>query len=103
MLIKSESADVSQLTKMMVPDGFAIEIIGLNRKPDHPSLHHVGLILLNSGKSMGFYGNLLGAKFPETLPQWLSGDIHDADVGGHGWIIRLINGAFPEAAAQFTC
>jgi hypothetical protein len=45
---------------------------------------------------------LLGAKFPDKQPEWLSGDSWDAPVGGHGYVIRLINGAFPEAAAPQT-
>lgn len=87
---------------VMDPDGFNIEIVGLSQKPaaTHSSLHHVGLAVLNSEKSKAFYGNLLGAKFPDTTPEWLSGDMYDAAVGGHGYVIRLINGAFPEAAAM---
>ena len=87
------------------PDGFNIEIIGVNAGPSaaeagrRSSLHHLGLSILNSGKSKGFYGNLLGAKFPDTPPQWLSGDMYDAAVGGHGYVINLINGSFMEAAA----
>jgi catechol 2,3-dioxygenase-like lactoylglutathione lyase family enzyme len=95
----------------MDPDGFNIEIIGVKLPPtagernsaqDHPSLHHVGLAVLNSGKSKGFYGDLLGAKFPDTLPEWVSGDMYDAAVGGRGFVIRLINGSFPEAAAPLS-
>jgi len=94
------------------PDGFNIEIIGLNlpsetggrqAKPaDYPTLHHVGLTVLDAGKSKAFYGDLLGAKFPSTLPQWLSGDMYDAVVGGRGYVINLINGTFAEAAAPQT-
>jgi len=86
---------------VMDPDGFSIEIVGLNQNPAaaHSSLHHIGLAVLNSDKSKNFYGNLLGAKFPDTMPEWLSGDMYDAAVGGRGFVIRLINGAFPEAAA----
>jgi catechol 2,3-dioxygenase-like lactoylglutathione lyase family enzyme len=86
---------------VMDPDGFNIEIVGLNQTPaaTHASLHHVGMAVLNSDKSKSFYGNLLGAKFPNTTPEWLSGDMYDAAVGGRGFVIRLINGAFPEVAA----
>jgi catechol 2,3-dioxygenase-like lactoylglutathione lyase family enzyme len=65
----------------------------------HPTLHHIGLTVLNFDKSRSFYGNLLGAKFPESLGEWVSGDNYDAVVGGHGYVIRLTNSTFPEAAA----
>jgi catechol 2,3-dioxygenase-like lactoylglutathione lyase family enzyme len=65
-------------------------------------LHHLGLVVLDAGKSKNFYGNFLGGKFPNTPPQWLSGDTYDAAVGGRGFVINLINGAFPEAAAPQT-
>jgi len=93
---------------VMDPDGFNIEIIGIKPPPaageqkspqDKPSLHHVGLAVLNSAKSMSFYGGALGAKFPSTLPDWVGGDMYDAAVGGRGFYIRLINGSYPEAAA----
>jgi catechol 2,3-dioxygenase-like lactoylglutathione lyase family enzyme len=86
---------------VMDPDGFNIEIVGVSQTPPatHSSLHHVGLAVLNSDKSKSFYGNLLGAKFPDAIPGWLSGDMYDAAVGGRGFVIRLINGAFPEASA----
>jgi catechol 2,3-dioxygenase-like lactoylglutathione lyase family enzyme len=86
-------------------DGFNIEIIGVNQGPGaaaggrKPSLHHLGLSILNSGKSIGFYGSLLGGKFPDSPPRWLSGNMYDAAVGGHGYFINLINGVFPEAGA----
>jgi catechol 2,3-dioxygenase-like lactoylglutathione lyase family enzyme len=86
---------------VMDPDGFNIEIVGLSQTPaaTHSSLHHIGLAVLNSDKSKSFYGNLLGAKFPDATPEWLSGDMYDAAVGGRGYVIRLINGTFSEAAA----
>jgi catechol 2,3-dioxygenase-like lactoylglutathione lyase family enzyme len=86
---------------VMDPDGFNIEIVDLSRTPaaTHSSMHHLGLAVLHSDKSKAFYGSLLGAKFPDVLPEWLSGDMYDAAVGGHGFVIRLMNGAFPEAAA----
>jgi catechol 2,3-dioxygenase-like lactoylglutathione lyase family enzyme len=98
-LVRMPGQTSGGIAYVMDPDGFAIEIIGVGRKQDHPTLHHAGLTVLNSAKSMGFYGKLLGAKFPDALPQWLSGDMYDAAVGGHGYVIRLINGAFPEGAA----
>lgn len=82
------------------PDGFNIEIVGVKSGPAAAnSLHHLGLTILDSARSKGFYGSLLGAKFPDAPPQWLSGDMYDAAVGGHGYVINLINGSFPEATA----
>jgi catechol 2,3-dioxygenase-like lactoylglutathione lyase family enzyme len=90
------------------PDGFNIEIVGISMpsggaasplKPTDPTMHHLGLAVLNSEKSKAFYGGLLGAQFPKEMPEWLSGDMYDAAVGGRGYVIRLINGTFPEAMA----
>jgi catechol 2,3-dioxygenase-like lactoylglutathione lyase family enzyme len=96
---------------VMDPDGLDIEIVGV-RPPGtsgsqavvakDPTLHHLGIAVLNSEKSKSFYAKLLGAEFPKTTPEWLSGDMYDAAVGGHGYVIRLINGTFPEAAAPQT-
>jgi catechol 2,3-dioxygenase-like lactoylglutathione lyase family enzyme len=107
-LVRMPGQTSGGIAYVMDPDGFDIEIIGGRppaagaKAPDHSSLHHVGLSVLNSGKSMGFYGGLLGAKFPDKVPGWVSGDNYDAAVGGHGYVIRLINGTFPEAAAPQT-
>jgi catechol 2,3-dioxygenase-like lactoylglutathione lyase family enzyme len=107
-LVRMPGQNSGGIAYVMDPDGFNIEIIGVRLPPaagpqkspqDHPSLHHLGLAVLDSAKSESFYGGLLGAKFPDTLPEWVGGDMYDAAVGGHGYIIRLINGAFPEAAA----
>jgi catechol 2,3-dioxygenase-like lactoylglutathione lyase family enzyme len=92
------------------PDGLNVEIIGIRsgtdagrQMPDNrPSFNHLGLVVLDSEKSKAFYGDLLGAEFPEGPAEWLSGDRYDAAVGGHGYVIRLINGSFPEAAAPKT-
>lgn len=92
------------------PDGYNVEIIGIRQESpevedpqaepaNHPTFQHIGLAVLNSDKSRYFYGDLLGAEFPDTLPEWVSGDNYDAVVGGHGYVIRLINGTFPEAVA----
>jgi catechol 2,3-dioxygenase-like lactoylglutathione lyase family enzyme len=100
-LVRMPGQTSGGIAYVMDPDGFNIEIVGLSQKPaaTHSSLHHVGLAVLNSDRSRAFYGNLLGAKFPDATPEWLSGDMYDAAVGGRGFVIRLINGAFPEAAA----
>jgi catechol 2,3-dioxygenase-like lactoylglutathione lyase family enzyme len=109
-LVRMPGQTSGGIAYVMDPDGFDIEVIGLRpaatagaqKLPDHSSLHHLGLSVLNSGKSREFYGGLLGAKFPDKLPGWVSGDNYDAAVGGHGYVIRLINGVFPEAAAPQT-
>jgi catechol 2,3-dioxygenase-like lactoylglutathione lyase family enzyme len=100
-LVRMPNQTSGGIAYVMDPDGFNIEIVGVNQTPaaTHASLHHIGLAVLHPDKAKSFYGNLLGAKFPETTPQWLSGDMYDAAVGGHGFVIHLINGAFPEAAA----
>ncbi|HTY62363.1 MAG TPA: VOC family protein [Acidobacteriota bacterium] len=96
---------------VMDPDGLDVEIIGVKpAKPagtqsassDRPTLHHLGMAIIDSEKSKAFYGKLLGAEFPRTTPEWLSGDMYDAAVGGRGYVIRLINSTFPEASAPQT-
>ena len=109
-LVRMPGQTSGGIAYVMDPDGFDIEIIGVRpaagagalKVPEHPSLHHLGLSVLDSGKAKDFYGGLLGAKFPDALPNWVSGDMYDAAVGGRGYVIRLINGAFPEAAAPQT-
>jgi catechol 2,3-dioxygenase-like lactoylglutathione lyase family enzyme len=112
-LIRMPGQTSGGLAYVMDPDGFNIEIIGIRQTPsggagrqapqsNRPTIHHLGLVVMNSDKSRKFYGDLLGAKFPETLPEWVSGDNYDAVVGGHGYVIRLVNGAFPEAGSPQT-
>jgi catechol 2,3-dioxygenase-like lactoylglutathione lyase family enzyme len=100
-LVRMPGQTAGGIAYVMDPDGFNIELVGLSQTPaaTHASLHHVGLAVLSSEKSRAFYGNLLGAIFSKTTPEWLSGDMYDAAVGGRGFVIRLINGTFPEAAA----
>jgi catechol 2,3-dioxygenase-like lactoylglutathione lyase family enzyme len=100
-LIRMPGRTSGGIAYVMDPDGFNIEIVGIGPAPAAApsSLHHIGMAVLNSEKSKSFYGSLLGAKFPDKTPDWLSGDMYDAAVGGKGFVIRLINGAFPEAAA----
>ena len=101
-LVRMPGQTSGGIAYVMDPDGFNIEIVGLSRSPaaTRSSLHHVGLAVLNSDRAKSFYGNLLDAIFPASTPEWLSGDMYDAAVGGRGFVIRLINGAFPEAAAR---
>jgi catechol 2,3-dioxygenase-like lactoylglutathione lyase family enzyme len=107
-LVRMPGQSSGGIAYVMDPDGFNIEIIGVKMPPaaagqktpqDRPSFHHVGLAVLNSAKSMDFYGGVLSAKFPKVLPDWVGGDMYDAAVGGHGFVIRLINGSYPETAA----
>jgi catechol 2,3-dioxygenase-like lactoylglutathione lyase family enzyme len=99
-LIRMPGQTSGGLAYVRDPDGFNIEIIGLSpQATNHPTLHHLGLSVLNSDKAKAFYGDLLGAKFPNTPAEWLSGDLYDSVVGGHGYILRFFNGTFPEAAA----
>jgi catechol 2,3-dioxygenase-like lactoylglutathione lyase family enzyme len=99
-LIRMPGQTSGGLAYVRDPDGFNIEIIGLSTQPAaHATLNHIGLTVLNADKSKAFYGGLLGAKFPDTPAQWLSGDRYDSVVGGHGYVINLINGTYPEAAA----
>jgi catechol 2,3-dioxygenase-like lactoylglutathione lyase family enzyme len=110
-LIRLPGQTSGGIAYVMDPDGLDIEIVGV-RQPQKsgspsapskdPTLHHIGMAVLNSEKSMAFYGTLLGAEFPKTMPEWLSGDMYDAAVGGHGYVIRLINGTYPEASALQT-
>lgn len=112
-LIRTPGQTSGGLAYVRDPDGYNVEIIGMRpQSPEeedpqaepanHPTFHHIGLAVLNSDESRSFYGDLLGAEFPDTLPDWVSGDNYDAVVGGRGYVIRLINGTFPEAGAPQT-
>ncbi len=86
------------------PDGMSVEIVG--QRPATPTasaerlgLNHIGLVVLDSDKSKAFYGTLLGAQFPQTPSEWLSGDFYDSVVGSHGNILRLFNGTFAESTS----
>jgi catechol 2,3-dioxygenase-like lactoylglutathione lyase family enzyme len=110
-LIRMPGQTSGGIAYVMDPDGLDVEIVGVKpAKPagsqsasfNNPTLHHLGMAVIDSEKSKAFYGALLGAEFPKTTPEWLSGDMYDAAVGGHGYVIRLINGTYPEAAAPQT-
>jgi catechol 2,3-dioxygenase-like lactoylglutathione lyase family enzyme len=106
-LVRMQGQTSGGIAYVRDPDGFNIEIVGIRMpsaggtppRATGPTLHHLGLAVLNSDKSIAFYGGLMGAQFPKAMPEWLSGDMYDAAVGGRGYVIRLINGTFPEAAA----
>jgi catechol 2,3-dioxygenase-like lactoylglutathione lyase family enzyme len=106
-LIRMPGQTSGGLAYVRDPDGYNVEIIGVRRESssgldpaNHPTLHHIGLTVLDFDKSRSFYGNLMGARFPESLGEWVSGDNYDAVVGGHGYVIRLTNSTFPEAEAH---
>jgi catechol 2,3-dioxygenase-like lactoylglutathione lyase family enzyme len=91
------------------PDGMDVEIVeqrpatpatsGRPARPaDPPGFNHVGLVILDPDKAFGFYGALLGEQLPAAPSSWMSGDFLDSAVGGHGNIIRIVNGTFPLAA-----
>jgi len=91
------------------PDGMDVEIVeqrpavpASGNRPavpaDLPGFNHIGLVVLDLEKAKGFYGAMLSEQFPTTPLQWLSGDFMDSAVGGHGNIIHILNGTFPEAA-----
>lgn len=98
-LVRMPGQTSGGIAYVMDPDGFSIEIIGVGAEPPQPSLHHLGLAVLDSVKAKSFYAGLLGARFPEKTADWLSGDMYDAAVGGRGFVIRLMNGNFPQASA----
>jgi catechol 2,3-dioxygenase-like lactoylglutathione lyase family enzyme len=91
------------------PDGMDVEIVeqrpaipatdGRPARPaDPPGFNHVGLVILDPDKAFGFYGALLGEQLPTTSSPGMSGDFLDSAVGGHGNILRIVNGTFPLAA-----
>lgn len=91
------------------PDGMDVEIVeqrpaapamgGSPARPaDPPGFNHVGLVILDSDKAHGFYGALLGEQFPSEPSSWINSDFTDSAIGGHGNILRIVNGTFPLAA-----
>ncbi|MFZ0786928.1 MAG: VOC family protein [Candidatus Acidiferrales bacterium] len=91
------------------PDGMDVEIVeqspampATDTRPARPAtlpgFNHVGLVILDVDKARAFYGALLGEQFPATPSQWTSGDFMDSAVGGHGNVLRLLNGTFALAA-----
>lgn len=90
------------------PDGMDVEIVEQSagspaengrpaRAANPPGFNHVGIVIVNPDRAFGFYGALLGEQLPTTPSPWMSGDFLDSAVGGHGNIIKLINGSFPLA------
>jgi catechol 2,3-dioxygenase-like lactoylglutathione lyase family enzyme len=91
------------------PDGMDVEIVEQRpampatptrpaRAADPPGFNHTGLVILDEDKARGFYGALLGEELPPNTMQWIAGDFLDSAVGGHGNVLRIVNGTFPEAS-----
>jgi catechol 2,3-dioxygenase-like lactoylglutathione lyase family enzyme len=108
-LVALPGATRGTLAYITDPDGMDVEIVeqrsavpAMGDRPavpaDLPGFNHIGLVILDPDKIRAFYGVLLGEQFPTTTPQWIGGDFFDSAVGGHGNVIRIINGTFAEAA-----
>ncbi len=91
------------------PDGMDVEIVNQRaaapatptqpaRPADPPGFNHIGLVILDAEKAQAFYGGLLGERWPANPMTWASGDFLDSAIGGHGNILRIVNGTFAEAA-----
>jgi catechol 2,3-dioxygenase-like lactoylglutathione lyase family enzyme len=107
-LIAPPGQTKGMLAYMTDPDGLDIEII--DRRPAVPAengrpawtaflpgVSHVGLVVLDSDKARGFYGDLLGGQLVTPEAPWLKGDFYDSAVGGHGNILRFFNESFAQA------
>jgi catechol 2,3-dioxygenase-like lactoylglutathione lyase family enzyme len=108
-LIALPGATKGTLAYITDPDGMDVEIVqqrpavpAAGDRPavpaDLPGFNHIGLVVLDPDKIRAFYGVLLGEQFPTTPSQWMGGDFMDSAVGGHGNVIRIVNGTFAEAA-----
>lgn len=108
-LIAAPGATKGTIAYVTDPDGMDVEIVeqrpatpAMNGRParpaDPPGFNHIGLVILDADKAKSFYGGLLGEQLPTTTSQWASGDFMDSAVGGHGNVLRMVNGTFPEAA-----
>jgi catechol 2,3-dioxygenase-like lactoylglutathione lyase family enzyme len=108
-LIAAPGATKGTIAYVTDPDGMDVEIVeqraatpAVNGRParpaDPPGFNHIGIVILDSDKAKSFYGGLLGEQLPAAPSQWASGDFMDSAVGGHGNVLRMVNGTFPEAA-----
>jgi len=108
-LVALPGATKGTLAYITDPDGMDVEIVeqrpavpAMGERPavpaDVPGFNHIGLVILDPDKIRAFYGVLLGEQFPATPSQWMGGDFMDSAVGGHGNVIRIVNGTFAEAA-----
>jgi catechol 2,3-dioxygenase-like lactoylglutathione lyase family enzyme len=108
-LIPAPGSTQGTIAYITDPDGMDVEVVEQRpatpamgdrpgRPADPPGFNHIGLEILDPEKATAFYGGLLGERLPTTASQWLSGDFMDSAVGGHGNILRIVNGTFPLAA-----
>ncbi len=108
-LIAAPGAKKGTIAYLTDPDGMDVEISeqrpaipatdGRPARPaDVPGFNHIGLVILDPDKARAFYGVMLGEQMPAQPPQWIGGDFIDSAVGGHGNVIKLLNGTFAEAA-----
>ncbi len=108
-LIAAPGSTKGTIAYITDPDGMDVEISEQRpavpamgdrpaRPADLPGFNHIGLVILDLEKATAFYGGLLGERLPTTASQWLSGDFMDSAVGGHGNVLRIVNGTFPLAA-----
>jgi catechol 2,3-dioxygenase-like lactoylglutathione lyase family enzyme len=108
-LIAAPGSTKGTIAYLTDPDGMDVEISeqrpavpAMDGRParaaDPPGFNHVGVVVLDPDKAKAFYGALLGEQMPATTMPWTSGDFFDSAVGGHGNVLRMIQGTFPEAA-----
>jgi catechol 2,3-dioxygenase-like lactoylglutathione lyase family enzyme len=108
-LIPAPGQTKGTIAYMTDPDGMDVEIVeqsaavpAMDNRPARPAnppgFNHVGLVILDSDKAKAFYGALLGEQLPAAPSQWASGDFMDSAVGGHGNVLRILNGTFAVAA-----
>jgi catechol 2,3-dioxygenase-like lactoylglutathione lyase family enzyme len=108
-LIALPGATKGTLAYITDPDGLDVEIVeqrpaipASDTRPatpaDLPGFNHIGLVVLDPDKIRAFYGVLLGEQFPAAPSQWTGGDFMDSAVGGHGNVLRIVNGTWAEAA-----
>ena len=107
-LIAAPGSTKGTIAYITDPDGMDVEIVeqrpavpamgGRPARPaDPPGFNHIGIVILDPDKAKAFYGALLGEQLPTTPSNWLSGDFMDSAVGGHGNVLRIVNGTFPLA------
>jgi catechol 2,3-dioxygenase-like lactoylglutathione lyase family enzyme len=108
-LVALPGATKGTLAYITDPDGMDVEIVeqrpampATDSRPatpsDLPGFNHIGLVILDADKTRAFYGVLLGEQFPTAPSNWMGGDFLDSAVGGHGNVIRIVNGTFAESA-----
>ena len=108
-LVALPGATKGTLAYITDPDGMDVEIVeqrpaipATDSRPatpaDLPGFNHIGLVILDADKAHAFYGVMLGEQWPAQPSSWIGGDFIDSAVGGHGNVIRIVNGSFAESA-----